>query len=507
MRENKIKTTKEKKSSEEKKPSKFVQTMKKKWLMDGTKTFLLVVIVIAIALGINMLMQKLELTPIDLSQEKLYTLTEESKEKVKNIEKEVHIYFVGYPEDDTTLDLAKQYKKVNDKIKAEAVNATDRPDLAQKYGIESGNEGIIVECGEKYKVLTASDLVTYDTTTYETVNIAEEKLTSAIQATATDKVPKVYFLTGYSDFSLQNGMQYLNMYMQNEINEVATIDLLTTGKVPEDCDTLVITTPIKDFDEMTTNAIWDYINSGKNLLWLNAATASQTDYPNINKILAFYGINPFQAGFIRETDTSKMVSGSPDLIMPNVQYHKITKDLYNAQGVIFINATKINLMEEEKLEELKITKTELLNTTQGAYFRTNYKISSDEATQGEETGTFLIGAELKRIITEANEGTQEKEKNSTLIIYGENYFASDAQLTSNSQAPVIQYRQNKDLVLNSISYLVDREEDIIARKRTGSVTYTATQQQNNIILAIIFGVPVLIILIGILVAMKRKRKK
>ena len=173
-----------------------------------------------------MWMQSLELTPIDLSQEKLYTLTDESKEKVKNIDKDINLYFVGYTDSDSTVDLAKQYKKVNEKINAEAVDATTRPDLVEKYGIESGSEGIIVECGDKSKVLTSSDLVTYDTTTYETISIAEQKLTSSIIAVATDKVPKVYFLEGYSDYKLSNNMTYLGIYLSNEVTEVDTLDVL-----------------------------------------------------------------------------------------------------------------------------------------------------------------------------------------------------------------------------------------------------------------------------------------
>ena len=124
--------------------NKFIETIKKKWLINGSKTFLLVAIIVAIFIGINYGMQKLELSPIDLSQEKLYTLTDESKEKVKNIDKNVNIYFVGSTDDDTNLDLAKQYKKANEKIVAEAVDINKRPDLAQKYGIESGSTGIIV---------------------------------------------------------------------------------------------------------------------------------------------------------------------------------------------------------------------------------------------------------------------------------------------------------------------------------------------------------------------------
>lgn len=495
------------KGTKEKNDNKFLEVIKKKWLIDGSKTFLLIAIILFIAVAINIGMQKWDLTPIDLSQDKLYTLTQESKGKVENITKEVHIYFVGFSEDDTTLDLARQYNKVNDKIIAEAVDANNRPDLVGKYGIESGNQGIIVECGTMYKVLTSTDLVTYDTTTYETINIAEQKLTAAIQAVTTDEIPKVYFLTGYSSFSLQSGMQYLNMYLQNEINEVVTVDLLTTGKVPDDCDTLVITTPEKDFDEVTTNAIIEYIHSGRDILWMNAAIAVENNYPNVNKILALYGINPFGAGIIRETDTSKMVSGAPDLIMPEIKQHAITKDLYNAQGVIFINATKINIMETEKLEELKVEKTELITASEKSYFRTDYKINSDTPIEGEEKGPFLMGAELRKTIQSKNEENGEKETISKLVIYGENYFVSDAQLTSNSQTPVVQYRQNKDLVLNAIAYLADRQEDITVRKSTGSVTYTATQQQNNIILMTIFGIPVLIVITGIIVWIRRKRRK
>ena len=147
MKEKKDKKTK--KVVKEEKQNKFIEIIKKKWLVDGSKTFLLVAIIIAIFIGVNILMQKLELTPIDFSQEKLYTLTDESKEKVKNIEKDVKIYFVGYSDDDSNLDLAKQYKKENERITAEAVDTNNRPDLVEKYGIESGTQGIIVECGDR----------------------------------------------------------------------------------------------------------------------------------------------------------------------------------------------------------------------------------------------------------------------------------------------------------------------------------------------------------------------
>ena len=504
------KTKKEQKVKKEKKdkaPNKFIQTIKKKWLIDGTKTTILVLIIIAAFIAINMGMQALDLTPLDFTQEQLYTLTDESKERVKDIDKDVNIYFIGYTDDDSTVDLAKQYGKANEKINVEAIeDVNDRPDLTQKYGIESGTTGIIVECGDRSKVLTASDLVTYDMTTYETISIAEEKLTSSILSVTTDEIPKVYFLEGYSNFSLTQNMYYLSIYLGNEINETESLDILSTGKVPDDCDTLIITTPSKDFDDVATNSILDYINNGGNILWLNAAIAEEQDFPNVNKILATYGIKPFEVGIIRETDTSKMVSEQPDLIMPDIQYSDITKDIYNTTGVIFVNATKINV-DTDNLDELNVEKNDLLLASEGSYFRTNFNNQSDAAADDEETGTFVVGAEMTKTIKEANEETGESEITSKLVIYGENYFTSDYQLSQNSQYGAIQLAYNKDLVLNSIAYLVDREEDITARKDTGTVTYTATEQQDTIIRTIIFTVPALIIIVGIIVWQVRRRKK
>ena len=506
-KETKLEKKKIDKKEKPEKTNKFTEIIKKKWLVNSSKTILLVAIIIAFFIGVTVLMQKLELTPIDLTEEKLFTLTDESKEQVKNIDKDINIYFVGYSEDDSTLDLAKQYTKVNEKIKVEAVTSTDRPDLVQKYGIETSSEGIIVESGEQYKVLASSDLYTYDYTTYETIDIAEEKLTAAIKSVVAEELPKVYFLGGYSSFTLTSGMQYLNMYLQNEVNEVEILDILSEGKVPDDCNTLVIASPENDFDDVATNAITDYINKGGNILWLNAAIAQKQELTNVNKILAMYGVNPFEVGIIRETDSSKMVSNSPDLIMPEIQYADVTSKLYDSEGVIFISATKINTVDDETLGTLNVIKTELIKTSENAYFRTNFEYSSDAAQQGEEKTSFLVGAQFDKTISEANEETGEKEVASKLIIYGENFFVSDYQLTQTTSTPMVAYRQNKDLVLNSIAYLSDREEDITVRKSTGSITYTATEQENRIILAIITIVPLLIIIIGIIVWAKRKRKK
>ena len=493
--------------SEEKEQNKFIEILKKKWLIKGTTTILLFAIIIAIFIGLNVFLQSLDLTPIDLSQEQLHTLTQDSKDKMSKIDKDVNLYFVGFAEEDPTVDLAKQYKNANEKIKVEVVTAEARPDLVLKYGIESGSTGIIVECGEKSKVLTSNDLYTYDMTTYETINIAEERLTSSIMTVTSNKIPKIYFLEGYSDnYILAYNMKYLGIYLQNEVNEVETLNILSNGKIPDDCDTLIICSPSKDFDEIATNEIINYINSGRNILWLNAAVTENVDLPNVNKILALYGVKPFEVGTILETDTKKMLSQTPYIIFPEIEYSEITKNINNTTGVLFINPTKINFVDSESLEDLKVVKNDLLKASEKSFFRTNFNIQTIYKTDSDESGEFVVGAELVKTIQAADEENNVNEIKSRMIIFGENNFITDYPI-GNSNTPVLILEHNKDLMLNSMAYLVDRQEDITARKSTGTVTYTATEEQNNIIKIVIFTIPILIIITGIVVWIVRRRKK
>lgn len=319
-----------------------------------------------------------------------------------------------------------------------------------------------------------------------------------------EKIPTVYFLEGYSEFSINGNMSYLAIYLANEITDFKTVNTVSQGKIPEDCDTLVVNTPNADFDDITTNAILEYINNGGNVLWFNSVSTKEQNMPNVNKILATYGVAPFTKGYISETDALKRSSTAASIILPEVKYSAITK---NVSSPVFINSSKINFVSDEELENLKVTKSVLLEASETSFMRTNFEINYNGKLDSEEGGPFVIGAELQKQIKEENTDTGEKEKVSKLVIYGENYFVSNYTIDSTSQTPFIAYPGNRQLVTDTIAYLVDRQEDIVIRKDTNIVNYTATVAQNNIIQWIIFGVPVIIILIGILVWQHRRRKK
>lgn len=479
---------------------KIIDIIQKKWLRDTFMTIVLVAIIIAFFIVLNLWVQSLNLTDLDVTKEQLYTLSDESKKQIEQVNEDVKIYFFGYDENSSIVDLAKQYSKANNYIQVEVIDVSTRPDLSNEYGISEEDSAIVVNSSDRNKILTSYDLYSYDYTTYEQVDLTEQKLTNSIIATTIENTPTIYFLTGHDEYSVSSHMTILSAYLENEVNTVKSLDLLVQNEIPADCSALVIASAQNDFTDFETELITNYINSGGKILWFNDPSFKDTSLPNTEKILSMFGVNFDNSGIIFEQDSSKMVMQSPNIILPDVNYSDITSDIMTDGGVMLLNSGKLIFEEDSVLEDLGASVQNLINSSDSSFYRTNLSISSSSATDSEEEGPFTVGALITKKISD--------DTNATLIAFSNNLFATDYAITINSQnIPAIYLYNNKDLVLNSISYLTDREDTIIIRKDTGTVTYTATQQEDNVIRAIIFGVPVCIILAGIVVWQIRRRKR
>lgn len=480
--------------------NKFIEIIKKKWLKDTTKTIVLIILLLVAFVGINVLIQKLDLQDIDVTQNKRYTISEESKTQIKNIDKEVKIYLIGYEENISLDDLLKQYTKQNKNITHEIIkDIQDRPDLKSKYQITDETQVIIVEAGDRNKVLTADELYTFDYSTYQQIDVSEQKITNAIVGITIEEEPKIYFLTGHNEYGLTTHLSILNAYLQNEVNKVETLDLLVKNEVPADADALVISSPVKDFSDVEVEKLTAYINKGGKILWMNDPDFNQEQYPNMQKILDLYGVK-FDKGVIIEQDTNKMLSETPNFIIPNIQVTNATKNISTDGGILLINSGKLTIAEDEKLEELNVTCETILTTSEKSLFRQDVSNTSSNKTDTDQQGSFTLSAKLTKQI---DDNTQSK-----MYIIANNLFTTDYPITvGNSQVPAIYFYNNKDFTLNIISDLTNREDTITIRKETGTVTYTATANQDIIIKIIIFTMPAIIIIAGIIVWSIRRRKK
>lgn len=482
----------------------IIESLKQKWLRDTTKTIILVLILFVIFIGINILVQKLELIDIDVTKNKLYTISESSVNQIKNIKDEVKIYLIGFNENTSLGDILKQYNRENEKISYETIEKIqDRVDIKNKYSITDETQLIIVEAKNQSKIILADELYTYDYTTYRQIDVSEEKITNAIVNLTLDQKPKIYFLTGHGEYGINIDMTMLKAYLENETNDIENLDLLVKENIPEDASLLVIASPQKDLIESEVEKITNYINNGGKILWLNDPTGTKVDLPNLQKILDLFGAK-FDDGIVLEQDANKMALSAPNCIIPNISYTTATKNIATDGGILLINASKITLADDETLENLNVTTNNILTTSETTLFRKELSNGSTGKIAGDEEGSFIIGTKLTKTISNQNE---ENKKEAQMYLLANNLLVVDYPITvGNSTLYPMQFYNNKDYILNTIAELTEKEDLISIRKDTGVITYTATEAQDRIIKIAITAFPILIIIIGIVIWAMRRRK-
>lgn len=480
---------------------KLMEIIKRKWLKDTFLTILLIAIIFAIYFGINYGVEKLNLEDIDLTSDKVYSISESTKTKLGNLEKEVQIQLVNLGTYDYLLDFANKYTQLNSHITIDRIDdLNSRPDIMSTYGLQSTDSLIIIKSGERETVLSLYDLYTYDYTTYEQIDITEEALTNAIIEVTIEEKPKIYFLTGHNYYE-DSYFQLVQQDIMAEANEVASVNLLTTQSVPEDCDCLVITTLKEDITEMERDQLIAYSNQGGKILLLSDSDILGIETPNFDQILDLYGFR-ISEGILMEQEESQMVYGSPEFIISQVDSSVLAENLNMNMNLCVIDSGKIDFKEEETLQNLGVTYQTLAQTSDSAFLRTNLNISTMTKTnQDSDAAGSILGALVTR--------TLEDGKTAEMIVYANAIFATNQQINMNNTYAIYANKlcNNDDVVINSVSYLTQRTDTITIRKDTDSVSYTATQEQHNIIMIIIFSVPAFIIILGIIVWQVRRRKK
>lgn len=474
----------------------------KKRLTKTPLTILLIIIIIATYVLINFGIEKANLSDIDLTPEKVYSLSDTSKSIIKTIDKEVNITLINMKSIESVRDFTYKYNRENENIKIEEINDINtRPDLVSQYSLTADSCIIIVKSDKKEKVLVTSDFYTWDYTTGEQKDVTEEAITNALLDVTIEERPKIYYLTGHNKYAIDY-MYYFKQDLEDEANDFEELDLLTKKEIPEDCSTLIITTLIEDITESERDSLIKYIKKGGKIILFSDPNVSKTDFKNFQKVLDEYGIS-ISEGIILEQDENKMVSGSASTIITTVNPStSITKQTNMNMNACFMNAGKIEFKDSEELNELGIETETLATASEKAFYRKDMTISKTSKTnQDEDAPNAIVGALLTKKIDDST--------TSKLIVYSNNMFVTNVQVLLNEQyyRYALDFYNNEDLAMNSISYLTEREDTITIRKNTETSTYTVSEKQHKIILAIIFAVPAIIIIAGLIVWQIRRRKK
>lgn len=486
------KEKKEKKSNS--KLGNLAYKFKKNFMTDDVRTILIVLILIGAFLGINLWVRSLNLAQIDITSEKLYTLTDTSKNAVKDISKEINIYLWGYYEDSTIIDLLKQYNAANEKITYKIVTRDTDKDIVEKYSLDDDIPLIIVvgigDNQEKTEYIQTSDLQTYDAS-FNIVDTSEQKITNSILKVASDYTPNIYFLEGKE---VESSLEYLKEYLSG-LGLYTTTELQTAQsddfEIPDDCATLVIPSLQSDLSKNVTDKIIDYINNGGNVLLLNNVLEEKDDdFDNYQSVLDLYGMT-FERDYILES-SDYTLSDAESFIIGNMSTtHEITSTINSTYPVLYAPGT-IDFEEEDKLAELKVSYEAFL------YSSDESQAINIDTNEIDDKGIFTIGTSINKLVSDG--------VYSNAVAFSTQTSFSDYAATQGDY-PLFFY--NEEIITNAIAYLTDKGEYYSIGKLNSSivpVNIVTTDTQDYIVRAIISVIPVAIIVIGAVVCIKRSRK-
>lgn len=474
---------------------KFFKMITNKWLLKGTTTLILVALIIAGNIGINWLAEEIRVEDIDFTEDKQYSLSDDTRKRLDALEADITIQLINMNDYPGIIEYADKYKKASKKVTIEEIDdLTSRVDLQTKYNLTTTDSLIVVKNGEREATLTLYDLYTY-TSSYSTVDTTEEAISNAIIEVTIEDKPKIYVLSGKTYYDPYNSLGIIATKLMQEANEIELVDVITKGSIPEDTDCLIIPTLKQDLSVLERDKILEYINNGGKILILTSQGIIDMDTPNFDQILGQFGVT-LGYGAVLEQDSSKMLYDTPNMILADASASFM--DELDAELQLFmVSPGKIEFADETKLTELGVTYEVLASTSEKSFVRTKFDISSQSRTNEDSAeGSNIVGALASKEIAE--------DKKSELIMFSDETFVTPTELPNIGF--IGKLYSNEDVVLNSISYLTQREDTITIRNDYETETFTVTDREDVIIQTIIFTVPIIIIIIGIGVWIYRKRK-
>lgn len=438
-----------KKNNKERKHNKIdikkrIFNFSKKHIKNGSYSLSITVIFIAVVIVINLIIGELpsKYTELDISGQKLYSIGNETKAMLADLDKDVTIYQIAQngQEDETVKNLLKKYEDESKHIKVEQKDPVVNPKFASEYtSDELTSNSLIVTCGDRSKVVDYNNIyessINYQTYSYQTTGFdGEGQITSAIGYVTSEELPVLYTLTGHGeidlDSTLKESIEKANM-------DIKSLNLVAEESVPEDADCLFIGSPSTDISENETKAILEYLENGGKAMIFSDYTEENMD--NFNEILANYGLERAE-GIVFEGDSQHYAMQMPYYLLPDIVSSEAVSET-SSSGYYVLTPYAQGIVKSEDIRST-VTIDSLLSTSDQAYSKTNLNNGALDKESGDIDGPFDVGVSV----------TETVEDKETKLVY---YSASSLL---DSQVNQMVSGGNEKLVMESLKWMVDTEE-------------------------------------------------
>lgn len=446
-----------------------------------------VVLTVAVNLGLNYVPERY--SSFDLTQNRLYALTEETKNFLADLSEDVTVYALA--EESTmdnqlkrTLDLMQER---SDHIKVNYVSRVKNPNFYQNYTQEPLEEGSLIVEGEKRnKVVNLDNIYTYEMDYYNGYQITgydgEGQIVSAIAYVTTEDMPVLYAVGGHGELELED--KFVNAIEKENVS-CEQLMLYSVDEIPEDAQGVILNAPTGDYSEDDAKKVIDYLKKGGNALIIS--TMTEGEMTNFESILDFYGISEIE-GTIVEQDRNFYYQ-NPYYLFPNVESSETTAPL--TDSLVFAPFSR-GLSYDDTLEDTVYTP--LLTTSGSAFSKTDITDTSDYSKGANDIeGPFVVSVE-------AEKSTEDGNVSHAFVVGGESLFTGDAD----DMAP----GNNVKLFGSMISNLVEHETSVAIPVKSLSMPNLTFKAQTAYIAAVlcVVVIPLATLITGLVIWLKRRRR-
>ena len=476
--------------------NKLIGTISKKHIKNGSYTMVMSVIFIAVVIVINMIVSTIpsKYSEIDISSQKLYSIGDETKKMLKDLEKDVTIYQIAQSgsEDENISNLLKKYEDESKHIKVEQKDPVVNPKFVSQYTSDDlSANSLIVVCGDRNKVIDYNNIyetsIDYQTYSSQTTGFdGEGQITSAIGYVTSENLPVLYTVEGHGekdmDSSIKEDIEKANM-------DIKSLNLLTEGSVPDDADCLFIDSPSTDFSSDEKDAIIEYLeNGGKAMIFSDYTTE---DMPNFDAILENYGVQRTE-GVVFEGDNQHYAMQMPYYLVPTINSTDASSETVSAGCYVLAPYAQGIKQLDDVRDTVKIES--ILTTSDQAYSKTDLNSNTIEKEDGDVEGPFDLGVS----ITESLDDDKE-----TQIVY---YSTSNLM---DSQTNQMVSGGNEKLIMESLKWMTDTEEStsVSIPSKSLEVSYLTITDYDAAFWKIctIALIPGIFLVIGFVVWIKRRK--
>lgn len=372
---------------------------------------------------VNILVQQLDLK-FDLTEEKLFSLSEESVNFLKGLDEDITIIAL-YEEGKAPREVQEMltlYEKASPRVHVEFMDLEKNPQLATEYEKEGERlqQGSIIVKGERaYRIIKSYDDL-YDVN--YTGFAAEKRITAAIHAVTTGASPVIYELVGHGEQRLARyGM---SDFLERENLTSKELNLIKEGKVPDDAAMVLILAPTQDLTPGEAEILNTYLSEGGRLFV--AADVRAGELPVLNELLSRYGAQ-FDYGFVIEQNR-KYHKGNPYQVIPTVEYHDITKLVTQNKEALILQWTQA--VKEEEIKRRNVNVMPLLTSSDRSFLRKDLEREDIQRGEGDIPGPHTLAAAIEERLDDRG------EKKTRIVLVGagtllENLYPFNAQIPGN----------------------------------------------------------------------------